>query len=225
MMGTGGHGGVAAGSGGSPGLGGSGGEGGTSSGSAGANGGGSAGSLPACAVATRPQDPVDSADGGYHDVRSHVCNNVDPSGAWVVAEAFTWGDAGADTDGGLPAALPQGGVVLDGDYDLVRLFYPGPNPDIDPTRRTFRVFDNGTYIERAVLMQDPIADGGMIDSWYDTTESPSGIDLGSESVCGTVVTTDDYTAEGDTLTLYVFAGSLDPSPIGIDVYRRTCTRP
>jgi hypothetical protein len=210
---------------GTPGSGGSAGTPGSGSGGAGAKGG-AGGGLPACAITTRPQDPLDAtADGGFRDPRTHVCNTIDPSGPWVVPEAFTWGDAGAVSDGGLPEA-PMAGVVLDGDYDLVRILYPGPNPTENPTRRTFRVFDSGTYIERAVLTQDPTADGGMTEFWYDTTEAPAGTGFGSHSVCGDVAATDAYTAEGDTLTLFVYLHSLqDASPIGIDIYRRTCTRP
>ena len=185
--------------------------------------GGSSGGLPACPITTRPQDPVDTADGGFHDPRTHVCNAVDPGGAWVVPEAFTWGDAGAVWDGGA-TALATGGVVLDGDYDLVRVLYSSASKN--PTRRTFRVFDGGTYIERAVLLQDPGVDGGMTDYWYDTTEAPSGTDFGSHSVCGGVAASDAYTADGDTLTLFSLGGSSpDSPPIGVDIYRRTCTRP
>jgi hypothetical protein len=66
----------------------------------------------------------------------------------------------------------------------------------------------------------------MNDYWYDTTETPSGTDFGSYSVCGQVAASDRYTADGDMLTLFVYAHGIDdPSPIGIDIYRRTCTRP
>ncbi len=221
--GTGGHGGGsgASGMGGSVGAGGSGGA--TGAGGASAVGG-TSGALPACAVITRPGDPTDdTGDAGILDPRTHACNGADPTGPWVIPEVFTWGDAGAATDGGVPEA-PRGGVVRDGDYDLVRILLP--NPSKNPTRRTFRVFDGGTYIERAVLIQDPTVDGGMTDLWYDTTEAPSGTDFGSHSVCGAVLATDAYTADGDDLTLFVYAHTVqDPSPIGIDIYRRTCTRP
>ena len=211
---------------GTPGSGGSAGApgpgGGTGAGGVGAKGG--SGGLPACALTTRPQDPVDAtADAGFHDPRTQVCNTVAPNGPWVIPEVFTWGDAGAVSDGGLPGA-PTAGVVLDGDYDLVRILYPSASKN--PTRRTFRVFDGGTYIERAVLTQDPTVDGGMTDFWYDTTEAPSGTSFGSQSVCGAVAATDAYSADGDTLTLFVYLHSVqDASPIGIDIYRRTCTRP
>jgi hypothetical protein len=219
--GTGGHGGGSAGAtggGGSVGSGGATGAGGSSA------SGGTSGALPACAITTRPTDPTDAtADAGIRDPRTHVCNAVDPSGPWVIPEIFTWGDAGAATDGGVPEA-PSGGVVLDGDYDLVRIVFPIASTN--PTRRTFHVFDGGTYIERAVLIQNPTVDGGMTDYWYDTTEAPSGTDFGSYSVCGAVAASDRYTADGDMLTLFVYAHGIDdPSPIGIDIYRRTCTRP
>jgi hypothetical protein len=214
---------------GAPGTGGSAGAhgtgGGTGAGGAGAKGG-SGGGLPACAITTRPQDPVDTnTDGGLHDPRTHVCNTADPAGPWVVPEGFIWGDAGAVSDGGPPEA-PLGGVVLDGDYDLVRILYPGPTFSKNPTRRTFRVFDGGTYIERAVLTQDPTVDGGMTEYWYDTTEAPSGTNFGSQSLCGAVASTDAYTADGDNLTLFVdLSSEQGSSPIGIDIYRRTCARP
>jgi hypothetical protein len=176
------------------------------------------GSLPPCAITSRPQDPVDSIDGGYNDVHSHVCNSVDPSGPLVDVAAFTSGDAGAELDGGL--SLPQGGTVLDGDYDLTHIFYVAATGETD--RRTFRVFDGGTYIERGLLIQEPTGDSGTMDFWYDTTESPSGTDLGTESICGFEPTTELYTAEGDNLTLYVYYNS---QLSGIEVYRRTCSRP
>ena len=156
-----------------------------------------------------------------------MCNAIDPAGLWVVPEAVTWGDGGAATDGGVLEG-PRGGVVLDGDYDLVRILYPqATGGTLEPTRRTFRVFDSGTYIERAVMTQDPTADGGMTELWYDTTEAPSGTDFGSQIVCGgPVFAVDAYTAEGDTFTLFVYGHTLqDTSPIGVDIYRRTCTRP
>ena len=230
--GTGGHGGGSAGAtgtGGATGRGGGGGLGTGAGGSSAAGGtggsGGTSGALPACAITTRPTDPTDpNADGGYRDPHiTHACNAVDPSGPWVTPEVLTWGDAGAPIDGGVPVA-PTGGVVLDGDYDLVRILFP--NPTTNPTRRTFRVFDSGTYIERAVLTQDPTVDGGMSGFWYDTNEAPAGTDFGSSAACGAVGSSDRYTAEGDMLTLFVYGhGVDDPSPIGIDVYRRTCTRP
>src|SRR4051812_35632264 len=130
-------------------------------GGAGANGGPSGG-LPPCGGTTPPPGPVDppgiTAAGGFPHPRAPASNPLDPSGAWVLPEVFTWGDAGAVSDGGVPGA-PTGGVVLDGDYDLVRVLYP--NASTHTTRRTFRVFDGGTYIERAVLLQNPLADGGI----------------------------------------------------------------
>ena len=116
--------------------------------------------------------------------------------------------------------------MLDGDYDLVRILYPGRIPArIRPAVRS-GCSTAGRYIERAVLTQDPTVDGGMTDYWYDTTEAPSGTSFGSQSVCGGLAATDAYTADGDTLTLFVYLHSVqDPSPIGIDIYRRTCTRP
>jgi hypothetical protein len=193
----------------------------TGAGGAGASGDGG-GRLPPCAITTRPQDPVNSWDAGYYqDALSHVCNSIDPSGPWVYAETFTRGDAGdagAEVDGGLWPA-PQGGVVLDGDYELTRLLYPGAR-ELD--RRTFRVFDQGTYIEKGVLTQNPPGDGGILDLWYDLTESPSGTNFGSWPACGAVFEDDLYTADGDNLTLYVYFGS---QLNGIEVYRRICTRP
>src|SRR5437868_13781337 len=93
MTGTGGHGGGggASAAGGSAGGRDAGGQGGLpAAGGASATGGSAA--LPACAVTTRPADPIDNTtDGGYKDPRTHVCNAVDPSGPWVVAEPFSWG--------------------------------------------------------------------------------------------------------------------------------------
>jgi hypothetical protein len=138
----------------------------------------------------------------------------------VDVEAYTSSDAGAEVDGGL--LLAQGGNILDGDYDLTRIFYVAATGETN--RRTLRVFDNGTYIERGALSQEliPPGDAGTMDFWWDTTESPSGTSLGTVSVCGTVPNTEDYTAQGDNLTLFVYYNS---QLSGIEVYRRTCTRP
>jgi hypothetical protein len=220
--GAGGHGGGNAGA---TGAGGATGVGGSGAGGASATGGAS-GALPACAIATKPADPTDvTADAGFRDPRTHVCNTADPSGPWVIPEVFTGigGDAGAATDGGVLQG-PMGGVVHDGDYDLVRIFFPAATTN--PTRRTLRIFGNASYAERAVLIQDPTVDGGMSNFWYDTTEAPLGISFGSQEVCGPVAANEAYTADGDTLTLFVYRSNVqDLPPIGIDVYRRTCTRP
>jgi hypothetical protein len=187
-------------------------------------GGGQSGDLPLCAIQTRPADPVDDpgADGGYHDPRTHVCNTIEPSGAWVTPDVFPWGDGGVPADGG-SGQLAQGGIIFDGDYDLIGLGLP--TATAHRTRRTLRVFEGGAYIERGVLIENPNADGGLNEYWYNTVEAPSGANFNSRSVCGGVAATDAYTADGDLLTLFVYLDSTsDPSPIGIDRYRRTCAR-
>jgi len=207
------------------GAGGSGGGGqvGTGEGGGKADGGaGQAGGLPRCAIQTRPADPVTGADAAYADPRTHGCNTVEPGGAWITPEVFPWGDGGVPADGGV-GERAAGGTVLDGDYDLIRLQLQASGGH--RTRRTIRVFGGGTYIERGVLTENPSADGGVTGYWYDTTEAPSATNFNSSSVCGAVASTDAYTADGDLLTLFVFLDNIDePSPIGIDTYRRTCTR-
>ncbi len=197
--------------------------GGRGGGGAGADGGaGTDGGLPACAVAARPADPMDpTGDAGFHDPSSHQCNTIDPAGPWVDAELFAWGDGGAASDGAAPPT-PTGGAILDGDYDLVRLQLPSGSMR---TRRSIRVFDGGRYIERAVLIADPKADGGVAGYWYDTAGTPSGAAVGGESSCAPVDATEAYTADGDLLTLFVYQHTTnEPAPIGIDTYRRTCRR-
>lgn len=192
-------------------------------GSAPADGGaGMAGTLPACAITSRPADPMDpTPDGGFHDVTSHQCNSIDPAGPWVDSQLFGWGDAGAVSDGGAPQS-PRGGPILDGDYDLIRLQLPAGTMR---TRRTIRVFDGGRTIERAVFIANPSADGGVGEYWYNTSGTPSGTAVGGASSCGPVDATEAYTADGDLLTLFVYQHTInEPTPIGIDTYRRTCRR-
>lgn len=210
----------AAGSGGAAGQGGNG----VPAGSAGAGGaagqGGSGGgqiSLPACAITTRPQDPGN--DGGPI-TQAMVCNSLTVTGDWIVPETFTWGDGGVASDGGAVVA-PAGGTILNGDYDLVRFQVPASG---QTTRRSIRVFDGGAYIEWAVDIQNPSVDGGLQEIWYDTAGTPSGPELRASSVCNAVGGVDAYTADGDTLTFFVFLHDTTETPIGIDTYRRTCAR-
>jgi hypothetical protein len=192
-------------------------------GGAGQGGGaGQTGGLPPCAIQTRPANPADGTDANFADPRTHLCNTIEPAGAWITPEVYPWGDAGVPADAGA-GARPQGGVVLDGDYDLIRLQVPGSGGH--RTRRTIRVFDGGTFIERGVLTENPSADGGVTGYWYNTTEAPSGTDFNSQEACGAVQSVDAYTVDGDLLTLFVYLHTTsEPSPFGIDSYRRTCTR-
>ncbi len=183
---------------------------------------GQTGGLPPCAIQARPKDPLNGIDGGSLDPRLNDCNSIEPSGPWVTPEVFPWGDGGVPPNAG-PGARAAGGVVLDGDYDLIRLQLAASSPY--RTRRTIRVFGGGTYIERGVFIEDPNADGGVQKIRYDTAEAPAGSNFNSQSVCDYVITNDAYTADSDLLTLFVFFNTTDdPSPIGIDTYRRTCTR-
>jgi hypothetical protein len=178
-----------------------------------------AGGLPACRITTRQQDPV-NGDAGL-DTQGMACNTLTPAGDWIVPEVFSWADGGAQVDGGLPQS-PVGGVILDGDYDLVRFqVRDGPG---QTTRRSIRVFEGGRYIEWALAIQNPSSDGGVEEIWYDTTAMPNGHDLGASSTCNAVLSLDGYSAEGDTLTFFVYLQSMNDPPIGIDTYRRVCSR-
>jgi len=189
-------------------------------------GGGAAGSggglpLPTCAITMQPNDPVNTEADSGAIISPPSCNTITFAGDWVVPVVFSSGDAGVQLDGG-PVEAPAGGAILDGDYDLVGLQLPvGPG---QTTRRTIRVFGGGSYIEWAVALQNPSFDGGVQELWYNTTAAPTGSTLGASIVCGVVGGLDAYTAAGNTLTFFVYLHSLDETPIGVDVYRRTCTR-
>src|SRR5262252_83692 len=209
---------------GAAGAGGAGGSGAAGSAGVTGTGGGAAGSgggLPACAITTQPNDPVNTEADSGAIIAPPSCNTIMFAGDWVVPVVFSSSDAGVQFDGG-PVEAPAGGVILDGDYDLVGLQLPaGPG---QTTRRTIRVFGGGSFIEWAVALQNPSADGGVQELWYNSTTAPNGSALGAEFVCGVVGGVDAYTAAGDTLTFFVYLHSLDESPIGIDTYRRTCAR-
>lgn len=181
----------------------------TGGGGHGGSGGGGTGALPSCAITTRPPNGVAPA-----------CNTIELTGGWVSPEPFVEVDGGVRADGGA-VEEPTGGTILDGDYDMVRWQNSGTNP----TRRTIRVFDGGTYIEWRAINQNPTIDGGMQEYDYNTTVSAAGNTLTFLSYpcnAGISISIYEYFVQGEDLAFFDGGGG---SPIyAVDTYQRTCRR-
>jgi hypothetical protein len=191
-----------------------GGGGGSVGGSAGGvAGGGTSGGLPACAIATRPNDPVGT---------SPTCNTVAFGRDWVPAEAFVPTDAGVALDGGA-VEEPSGGTILDGDYDLVRYRSPAGSS----IRRSIRLFDGGTFFEWLNATVSGDVDGGVVNqARFNTSQQPSHPEqfMLTIACADSGITTPSryaYTATGDELVLFVH---LETGVLNVNTYRRTCRR-
>ena len=199
----------------------------SSSGAAGAAGGsggttgiaGTTGGLPACAISTRPSDPV-NPDGGI----ASNCNTLTFGADWVASE-MAIADGGIVADAGA-MEQPSGGMMLDGDYDLVR-FRTGNN--MSRTRRSLRFFEGGTFMEWLVGSETPNGDGGVTTGQVsiNTRQQPSAPDPFSVTfTCGNPELigpdfTFSYTATGDELELFTYyTGRL----VTVYTYRRACAR-
>ncbi len=189
--------------------GGAGGSGGATAGTAGA--GGSSGQ-PACAIAARPDDPV-NPDGGV----ATGCNTLAFGADWVSTEFV---DAGTTEE-------PAAGAMIDGDYDLVRHRIIGISQS--RTRRSLRIFDGGSYIEWLVNNEVSNGDASVMngDASFDTRQQPSGTAPFSLTfTCGSpeLLTPDytfAYTASGDELLIFTYyTGRL----VSVYTYRRSCSR-
>ncbi len=193
--------------------------GGGAAGTAGAAGGAGAGSvagtgggLPACDVASQPNDP----DAG-------VCNTVTVTGAPIVAELVVGTYNGIYVDGGT-VEMPAGGTILDGDYDLVR--WQERETGLS-TRRTMRVFGSGAFIEWAGVDLGSVLDGGELNFRYNSSQHVMGTNLVVDHVdCTSGSSADNYgfTVSGDLLALFNSTGG-GGSVAAVDTYRRTCARP
>ncbi|HMF41199.1 MAG TPA: hypothetical protein VKQ32_10905 [Polyangia bacterium] len=202
------------------------GAGGSGGGAGGAVGGGSGsagtgGGLPACAIASRPDDPL-NPDGGI----ATGCNTAAFGADWVSPEAFVANDAGVALDGGATEE-PLGGSMLDGDYDLVR--FRTMSTGGGRTRRSLRFFDGGTFIEWLVGQETSIGDGGVMTGQVaiNTRQQPSApAPFGVTIICGNPELigpdfTYSYTVTGDELVLFnYYMGRL----VNVYTYRRACSR-
>jgi hypothetical protein len=204
-----------------------GGAGGTTGGAAGGNSGG----LPACPIATRPNDPTNPEGGNPIDSSTPICNTVAMDGAWVTDECFEMVDGGWQQDGGPALVVPEGGAFLDGDYDLVRyqVNFSGqpcaPGPSTGSVNRRIRVFDGGRYVEWAATNRD--ANGTDTNYWYDTTVSAAGHTLSIVEICAAVPLPRSYgyTASGDDFTYFRFSNEDGTGGLtNVVTYRRTCRR-
>ena len=161
-------------------------------------------------------------DGGTQDT---CVDALDFGGARLAPERFSVSANGCVTsDAAAAAEGPEGGMLADGDYDLVR--FRSNIFDDQQSRRTLRIFDGGTYIEWVVENEDPSApDGGFDQFRYDTAIDVSGNTLNVHHTCGPVIPTATYgfTAAGDQLTLFNYRDGSGPLD-SIYTYQRTCSR-
>jgi hypothetical protein len=186
----------------------------TGAGGAAATGGaGGSGPLPTCAILALP-----ATDGG-------ACTALVAAGPLVtsvrVVDNF---QSGVVEDGGVQVQ-PEGGAILDGDYDLVRWENTTAGRQ---TRRTIRVFGAGSYVEWDAAVMN--GDAGFLDYRYDTQNAISGHTFAFASVfcsSGLAVLSYGYTVTGDDLVFFDYTGLLDGNGdvSSVDTYRRTCTRP
>ncbi len=229
------------GAGGTTGAGGSapGGRGGSAGGTTGGGGttgaGGDGSGLPACEISARPADPTNrGADGGLITSASGTCNSIVLKGPWVDRGCFDRQGDGGVLDGGVFEG-PAGGVIRDGDYDVVSAdsslstgTCAGGGFGGGMTRRSIRVFGGGTYIEWAATNRG-IAGSAETNLWYDTTMRVSGHTLTFVSYdCGDtfVVVSYGYTATADSFTYFAYSDNADGAGYLQTVvrYRRTCWR-
>ncbi len=191
------------------------GAGGLAGGAAGATGAaGTSGGLPACAVATRPSDPIGTGP---------ICNTIAFGGDWVVPEIVAATDGGVALDGGA-IVEPSGGTIRDGDYDLVRFATTVAG---SPLRRTIRLFEGGTFFEWLIASGPLDADGGSAtESRFNTSQQPThpARFMLTITCANTGLTADasyGYTAVGDDLVLFA---RLPGDLAFVHTYRRTCAR-
>lgn len=180
-------------------------------------GGGSG--LPRCAVTTHAQDPAN--DGGAVPA---MCNTLEFGAGWVIDEGASTVpvDGGLIVDGGVEYAT--GGVIADGDYDLVRWQEMGAGGP--QTRRSLRVFDGATFIEWRTDNQDSAPEPAALSYRFNASARASGTMLGISVVCGQVPITSGYgySAGGDQLLLFYEGEPPGPTVFTVFFYQRTCTR-
>jgi hypothetical protein len=157
-----------------------------------------------CAIPEETPNPTD-------------CTDFTASGDYCTVQRGIQGDGGIYLPGG-DLFVPTGGTLIDGDYDLVQ-FYGGIYNQ--PTRRTIRLFNSGTYMEWSVDDDNPPTDGGVTHYRFNTTETPSGTSLGDlKSTCIPNAFGGElgYSANGDQLEIIDFYSEQ------LFVYQRRCTR-
>jgi hypothetical protein len=186
--------------------------------------------LPRCRLTSRPGDPT--GDGGLADASRNEagqpqCNDMTINGSWLDWEPFVAANGGITLPDGT-SEVPQGGVVVDGDYDLVR--FRQNNVGTFRTRRSIRVFEHGTQFEWALDIDESPAFVGS--GTFNTTMTARGTNLNVDAVdCDSlmVFTTPryGYTFDHDLLKLYVYdnPGAPKTPEVGTaNTYQRRCTR-
>jgi hypothetical protein len=163
--------------------------------------GGSASST--CAVPTRTPNLED-------------CTEFAPTGAVITPDRAVAGDGGIYLPGG-ELALPAGGTLIDGDYDLVRAVW---GTTMRKTQRTIRISNGGTFFEWVIDQDDPQSTGVIMHYRFNTTMSVSGTTISTIAIgCGgTLTDMFGFTAAGDELSLFNLNFE------GLFVYKRNCRR-
>jgi hypothetical protein len=188
---------------------GNGGIGGSSTSGAGGGGGGTAGDAATtiggtCAIPEQTPNPSD-------------CTDFTATGDYCQVQRGIQGDGGIYLPGG-DLFVPTGGTLIDGDYDLVQYYGSVYN---QPTRRTLRLFNSGTYIEWSIDNDNLPTDGGVTHYRFNTAQTPTGATLGDlKSTCIPNASGSEfgYSANGDQLVIIDFDAE------DLFVYQRRCTR-
>jgi hypothetical protein len=150
------------------------------------------------------------------------CNDVAIAGPWCPVEALPTADGGVVPDAG-PVDMPEGGVLIDGDYELIRF-----RSSLTGRRRaTLRLSNAGTLTEWG-MMVDQDTSGSFETLRFNAPASRSGTRLNvAEETCITdnatfMATSYGYTVRGDDLLLF----NIDATGrvFNIYTYRRICTR-
>ncbi len=145
------------------------------------------------------------------------CTDFTPAGSYCMVQRGIKGDGGIYLPGG-DLFVPAGGALIDGDYDLVQ-YYGGIYSQ--PTRRTIRLFNAGTYIEWSIDNDNPPSDGGVTHYRFNSAQTPAGTSLGNlKGTCIPNVSGSEfgYSATGDQLEIIDFYAE------SLFVYQRRCTR-
>ncbi|HZL21588.1 MAG TPA: hypothetical protein VFG23_27910 [Polyangia bacterium] len=198
--------------------------------------------LPFCAVTVPPADPLNkdaSADAAGSP--STIANDDDDcnrlqqvsdggtevidclTGPFCKPERFAVADGGAVEEDGGTLPTPTGGILIDGDYQLVR--YRSALSGAPTTRRTIALYTGGTYVEWAADEKAESTTSGSDQILrLNTSMSASGSVWTVAKVnCGSLGTAQySYTASGTELDLY----DIDASgvPQNVYTYQRTCSR-
>jgi hypothetical protein len=177
---------------------GSGGESGRGSG----GGAGGAASLPSCAIGAQTPSAQD-------------CSDFAVTGDWVTSDRAVAGDGGIYVPGG-EYVTPMGGVIANGDYDLVKSVW---GSTMQRTRRSMRVFDGGAFISWVVDVDDSATDAGVMHYRANTNATVANdVIQVTANDCGATISSYSYTVAGEQLLLFNFTAD------ALFTFQQRCTR-